>query len=606
MRAVIGMNPGAKSHPLLLAAIFLGFLAVRASATTYYVDINSTNPTPPYTDWSIASTDIQSAVNQATNGDVVLVNDGVYQSGGHIAPDGNLSCVVVSNVITLESINGDTAVFIDSRNKMRCVYLGNGATLAGFTLTNGNSSFGGGVYCASTNSFISNCLIINNVASGEGAGICSGNLNNCAIIGNVAKYYGGGASASELTNCILTGNSVTTDNGGGGTSCTFNNCYLNNNSSVSGGAAYSSTLNNCIVSNNLAMGIVSPSGGGGVYGCIVQNSLIISNTAKFLGGGAYNSLMSNCVVQGNHASQAGGVAENASFPQSNLGLSHCILIGNFASFGGGFAANPRTVLTNCVICGNQAGTDAGAYSAILLSCSVINNLATNTGGGIDNCAATNSIVYYNTAPQFPNVAGTISASNCCFGQDVTSGFGFFTNAPLFVNLAAGDFHLQSNSPCINAGNNNYTNTTTDLDGNPRIVGGMVDIGAYEYQSPVSMVSYQWLGQYGLTITNGVDTSSPNGTGFTVYQDWIAGLNPTNPASVLVMLPVTTTNTSAGISVMWQSVSGIIYYLQSTTNLPISFVTIKTNIVGSAGTTSYADTSATNGTMYFYRVGVQGP
>jgi hypothetical protein len=180
--------------------------------------------------------------------------------------------------------------------------------------------------------------------------------------------------------------------------------------------------------------------------------------------------------------------------------------------------------------------------------------------------AYNSIVYYNSALEYSNVLSNYSARNCCFGQDVSTGSGFFTNAPLFVNLASGDFHLQSNSPCINAGNNAYVTTTTDLDGNPRIVGGTVDIGAYEYQTPVSMVSYQWLEQYGLPITANTDTSSPNGTGFDVYQDWIAGLNPTNPASVLAMLSPPATNNGSGITVSWQSVSGILYNLLRSTNL----------------------------------------
>ena len=54
---------------------------------------------------------------------------------------------------------------------------------------------------------------------------------------------------------------------------------------------------------------------------------------------------------------------------------------------------------------------------------------------------------------------------------------------MFVDLAAGDLRLQMGSPCINAGNSAYVVGTTDLDGNPRIVGGTVDVGAYEWQGP---------------------------------------------------------------------------------------------------------------------------
>ncbi len=175
-----------------------------------------------------------------------------------------------------------------------------------------------------------------------------------------------------------------------------------------------------------------------------------------------------------------------------------------------------------------------------------------------------------------------------------------------MNLATGDFHLQSNSPCINSGDNDYVTGATDLDGNPRIVGGTVDIGAYEYQTPVSMISYAWLQQYGLPIDTNTDTADPDGDGMNNYEEWIAGTDPTNPLSLLEMLNPIPTNNPAGLVVSWESVSNRTYFRQSGTNLGMQpvFSTIQSNLVGQPGTTSYTDTNALGNGPFFYRVGVQ--
>ncbi|MDW7979154.1 MAG: choice-of-anchor Q domain-containing protein [Verrucomicrobiales bacterium] len=180
-----------------------------------------------------------------------------------------------------------------------------------------------------------------------------------------------------------------------------------------------------------------------------------------------------------------------------------------------------------------------------------------------------------------------------------------TNAPRFVGTNGwSNLRLQSNSPCINAGNNACVVGTADLDGNPRIVAGSVDIGAYECQSPSSKISYAWLQRYRLPINTNADSSDTDGDGMNNWQEWRCGTVPTNASSVLKMLaPAYGTS---GLIVRWQSVSNRTYFLERSTNLGAQprFHTLATNIAGQTPTTSYPDTNAVGPGPFFYRVGVQ--
>ncbi|MDF7799490.1 choice-of-anchor Q domain-containing protein [Pontiellaceae bacterium B1224] len=65
--------------------------------------------------------------------------------------------------------------------------------------------------------------------------------------------------------------------------------------------------------------------------------------------------------------------------------------------------------------------------------------------------------------------------------------GNITNSPAFINFETGNYQLTPESACIDAGINNPDNGTTDMDGNPRIVGSTIDMGAYEFQTSESAV-----------------------------------------------------------------------------------------------------------------------
>jgi hypothetical protein len=420
---------GMKIRFASLVVWFSVLVAANAPAAVLYVDVNSTNPMPPYSDWATAATNIQDAVDAANPGDTVLVNDGDYQTGSRLSSDGATNRVVVTNALTLQSINGSAATVIDGGNVMRCVYLVDGASLAGFTITNGNAGWkndGGGVCCTSTNVLVSNCLVISN-SSGYGGGVISGTVNNCILSDNYSSGQGGGAVGCILNNCVISNNSAMEEGGG-----------------VVAGTTIS-ILNNCVVFGNTSYD--DERGGGGVAFAILNNCLIVSNTATAgYGGGTYSCALNNCTIVGNQAFRVGGV-----------------FYGNTFNFLNVYA-------NNCISFYNSPHIDSGPFT---------------------NCCAANP---YN---------GSV-----------------ITNAPLFMNMAGGDFHLQSNSPCINSGNNSFVGSASDLDGNPRIVGGTVDIGCYEYQTPTSIISYAWLQQYGFLFSRRRNLDDPNRSSFERCRRWL--------------------------------------------------------------------------------------
>jgi len=313
------------------------------------------------------------------------------------------------------------------------------------------------------------------------------------------------------------------------------------------------TITNCLITGNAAVG-----GAGGVCRGTVNDCILSSNTVTYyfsygVGGGAYAGVLNNCVLYANAAGWAGGGAEGST-------------------------------LINCTVCYNSA-IDLWYFSG---------------GDGTHSCTLNNCIIYYNANG---DDCQNCTLNFCC--STAASGYqGNIANPPLFVNSAGGDFHLQTNSPCINSGNNALATGNTDFDGNPRIRGGTVDIGAYEFQNPTSVISYAWLQKYGLPTDGTADYVDTDGDGFNNWQEWRTGTSPTDPSSLLKLMTITPD--VSGTTLTWQSGSGITYFLQRSTNLLAqpAFQTIATDIAGQAGTTSYTDTTATNAGPYFYRVGVQ--
>jgi len=264
-------------------------------------------------------------------------------------------------------------------------------------------------------------------------------------------------------------------------------------------------------------------------------------------------------------------------------------------------------LNNCVLSGNSADWDGGgAYGGTLNNCTLTGNSASNSGGGACYGTLENCIIYFNTAAhgganyyQDDNY-GTL---NYCCTTPQPSGAGNITLDPLFVNRAGGNLRLQGNSPCINAGTNAYVVGSTDLDGRPRIVGGTVDMGAYEFQPGVSGQFIGWLQQYRLPTEGSADYLDSDGDGLNNWQEWRCLTDPTNALSVLQMLSVS--NAVSGVTVSWQSVAGVSYFVERSTNLSAipPFTPLAAGIPGQSSTTSYTDTNSVGLTPLFYRFGV---
>jgi len=211
----------------------------------------------------------------------------------------------------------------------------------------------------------------------------------------------------------------------------------------------------------------------GAQACTLSGFTIEGGDASS-GGGVYcqntTPVISHCTISSNNAQSGAGVYKGT--------LTDCIIISNSASsYGGG---SYESDLKNCLVKENYAmDSGGGAYYGTLVNCTVVSNEAMEASG-VAYGTLTNCIVYHNIGWWEPNYLGG-TFNYCCTTPMPGSGTGNTTNEPQFVDSAAGDYHLQATSPCVDAGTNEaWMAAATDLDGTPRIVNGIVDMGAYEY------------------------------------------------------------------------------------------------------------------------------
>jgi parallel beta-helix repeat protein len=211
-----------RSILVYLGTLGVAFFALRASSATLYVDLNSTSPLSPYAGWSTAATNIQDAIDASNGGDQIWVTNGIYSMGGKVMAGDLTNRVALDKAVTVQSVNGPWATVIQGAGAIngtaavRCAWLTNNAVLAGFTLMWGGTRIsgdtttlrsGGGVWCASSNATVYNCLIRSNNANSYGGGVYQGTVNNSLISsnGNLTSLVGGACNAI-LNNCTIISN----------------------------------------------------------------------------------------------------------------------------------------------------------------------------------------------------------------------------------------------------------------------------------------------------------------------------------------------------------------------------------------------------------------
>jgi hypothetical protein len=456
------------TFPISLCAVV--FLSITPCSAQNTIHVPGDQPT------------IQGAIDAANNGDTVLVAPGTYFENINFN----------GKAITVTSSSGAVSqTVIDGGQKAPVVTFNNSeganSVIGGLTLQNGSdvssfSSLGGGIFVESASPTIVGNIIQNN-----------------------ATCFGGGGIVVYWSSPVIRANII-------------RNNYSAHCSGIVGGGIYVVGAGAAqIIGNSITDNSTAPSGMGGGIGLNGSGTPVIKN---------------NTVARNVAGNEGGGISINA----SDASIVQNLIFNNSAAQGGGidiFSGSPGLVIANNTIVNNSVASWSPWGSAIY----------DERGGGYlvaDNLLVgplvpgpVYSAVYCeNNNLQLPtfssNDAFTPSGdgfSGVCSGQ-----VGQNSNIsadPLFIN-PAGDFHLQRNSPAIDAGTNTVAGLAqTDFAGNPRILDGnndcvsTVDLGAYEAERGIASVSFS---ANSLTFASQVPGTSSgpqsvilNNTGGTCFQ-----------------------------------------------------------------------------------------
>lgn len=261
-----------------------------------------------------------------------------------------------------------------------------------------------------------------------------------------------------------------------------------------------------------------------VHGCNVSNNVLYSeiDTIYFMYGGGlrflkcevditqtdfrYNNgpsaiggalsldscavLIDRCKFEYNYGINGGGLYLIRS-NDWDCRISNSLFANNYSGhFGGGLAISDSSPLVaNLTVVGNHSyGVNCGGIffyqysSPVLWNCIVYGN--TNEAS-LDEPVQMWAWTYEDCAPEFHNCLVQFGLENISGYEHIHVYENCYDANPLFSNPSVPDYHLGFDSPCVETGSLETPSEILngfDLDGNSRVVGNLVDIGAYEFAS----------------------------------------------------------------------------------------------------------------------------
>jgi PKD repeat protein len=234
---------------------------------------------------------------------------------------------------------------------------------------------------------------------------------------------------------------------------------------------------------------------------LLQNPL----TVKSLNGAEKCILdgkgVNRCAVVGTNAILDGFIIQNGYVNDFDQGivktfgtLQNCIAKSNTVhAENSGVVFLEGGVVDNCLVYNNSINVGLWNADIFARGSGIIRNSTITQSGHFNIMAFEDITVALNTIADSvsgidltwmpPYTYGYLHCYNCCvenIGSECSIHCSIVTNDFGFIDTSNNNYRLLETSPCIDSGSNIYVTSNWDLDGNPRIIDGIVDMGAYEY------------------------------------------------------------------------------------------------------------------------------